>query len=94
MATEHATRPTASRATALPAAITPALLRQLTAQVSAAPDAVRVTTSAPYTGLPLADCPVSAPEDVEDAFTRARAAPKFWAATPLSERKRILLRYH
>ncbi|MFF6909118.1 succinic semialdehyde dehydrogenase [Streptomyces sp. NPDC012389] len=94
MATEHATRPTTARTAALPASITPALLRRLTAQVSAAPDAARVTTSAPYTGLPLAGLPISTPEDVEAAFARARIAQKGWAATPLSERKRILLRYH
>lgn len=94
MATEYATRPTASRVTAPPASITPALLKRLTARVSAAPDAAGVTTSAPYSGLPLADFPVSTPADVEDAFTRARAAQKSWAATPIEERKRILLRYH
>ncbi|MFB7481962.1 succinic semialdehyde dehydrogenase [Streptomyces anulatus] len=89
MTTEHATR-----VAALPASITPTLLRRLTARVSAAPDAVRVTTSAPYTGVPLADLPVSTPDDVEAAFARARVAQRAWAATPLSERKRILLRYH
>ncbi|MEU0622104.1 succinic semialdehyde dehydrogenase [Streptomyces rubiginosohelvolus] len=94
MATEQATRPTTPRGPALPASITPALLRRLTARVSAAPDAARVTTSAPYTGLPLADFPVSTPEEVEAAFARARAAQKAWAATPIAERKRILLRYH
>ncbi len=98
MATEPATRtttaPAAPRAAALPASITPALLRRLTAQVAAAPDATRVTTHAPYTGLPLADLPVSTPDEVEAAFARARTAQKAWAATPLSERKRILLRFH
>lgn len=94
MATEPATRPTTARAPALPASITPALLRRLTTQVSAAPDAARVTTSAPYTGVPLADLPVSTPADVEGAFARARIAQKAWAATPLSERKKVLLRYH
>lgn len=95
MATDHATRPTTSpSAAALPASITPALLTRLTAQVSAAPDAARVTTSAPYTGVPLADLPVSTPDEVEAAFARARIAQKAWAAKPLSERRRILLRYH
>ncbi|MBV7242852.1 succinic semialdehyde dehydrogenase [Streptomyces sp. MW-W600-10] len=94
MATEPATRPTTARAPALPASITPALLSRLTTQVSAAPDAARVTTSAPYTGVPLADLPVSTPADVEGAFARARVAQKAWAATPLSERKKVLLRYH
>ncbi|MEU6449760.1 succinic semialdehyde dehydrogenase [Streptomyces sp. NPDC046979] len=94
MATDHATRPTAATGLSLPASITPAFLEQLAARVSAAPDAARVTTSAPYTGVPLADFPVSTPEDVESAFARARVAQKSWAATPVAERKRILLRYH
>ncbi|MGV9454617.1 succinic semialdehyde dehydrogenase [Streptomyces sp. NPDC003635] len=94
MVTDHVLRPAATRRPALPASITPALLERLTAQVSAAPDAVRVTTSAPYTGAPLADLPVSTPEDVEAAFARARVAQKAWAATPIAERKKILLRYH
>ncbi|MFJ9977849.1 succinic semialdehyde dehydrogenase [Streptomyces cyaneofuscatus] len=94
MTTEQAARPTTPRGPALPGSITPTLLRRLTARVSAAPDAAQVTTSAPYTGLPLADLPVSKPDDVEAAFARARVAQKAWAATPLSERKRVLLRYH
>ncbi|WP_455355242.1 succinic semialdehyde dehydrogenase [Streptomyces sp. SYSU K217416] len=94
MATEHATRPITARRLGLPASITPALLKRLTARVSAAPDAARVTTTAPYSGVPLADLPVSTPADVEEAFARARTAQKSWAATPIEERKRILLRYH
>ncbi|MGW6960360.1 succinic semialdehyde dehydrogenase [Streptomyces sp. PAN_FS17] len=86
--------PTTARGPGLPASITPSLLRRLTTQVSAAPNAVRVTTTAPYSGVPLADFPVSTPADVEEAFTRARIAQKTWAATPIAERKRVLLRYH
>ncbi|MFF7097325.1 succinic semialdehyde dehydrogenase [Streptomyces rubradiris] len=86
--------PTTARGPGLPASLTPAFLRHLTAQVSAAPNAARVTTTAPYTGAPLADLPVSTPADVEDAFARARVAQQAWAATPLAQRKRILLRYH
>ncbi|MFI0825589.1 succinic semialdehyde dehydrogenase [Streptomyces roseolus] len=94
MVTDHASRPAAARGPGLPASLTPALLKRLTARVSAAPNAARVTTTAPYTGLSLADFPVSTPEDVEAAFGRARVAQKSWAATPIAERKRILLRYH
>ncbi|MFG3233425.1 succinic semialdehyde dehydrogenase [Streptomyces antibioticus] len=104
MATDHATRPNGAfptgdfpagtRAPGLPASLTPALIERLTAHVSAAPDAARVTTNAPYTGAPLADFRVSAPEDVEAASARARVAQMSWAATPIAERKRILLRYH
>ncbi|MEU2930560.1 succinic semialdehyde dehydrogenase [Streptomyces sp. NPDC007251] len=85
---------TAARTSVLPASLTPALIQRLAARVVAAPDAARVTTNAPYTGAPLADLPVSTPADVERAFTRARITQKAWAATSLSQRKKILLRFH
>ncbi|MFB7420950.1 succinic semialdehyde dehydrogenase [Streptomyces sp. NPDC056121] len=95
MVTDHATLPTtAPRDAGLPHWLTPARIERLTARVAAAADAARVTTNAPYTGAPLADLPVSTPADVEDAFARARIAQKAWAAISLSQRKRILLRFH
>ncbi|WP_330451714.1 MULTISPECIES: succinic semialdehyde dehydrogenase [unclassified Streptomyces] len=93
MATAQA-RPATARGPRLPATLTPHVLQRLAGRVSAAPGAARVTTSAPYTGVPLADLPVSTPADVEDAFARARTAQKTWAATPVAERGKILLRYH
>ncbi|MCZ0210161.1 succinic semialdehyde dehydrogenase [Streptomyces sp. UMAF16] len=86
--------PTTAPGPGLPASVTPSLLQRLTTRVSAAPNAARVTTTAPYTGAPLADLPVSTPDDVETAFVRARTAQKTWAATPMAERKKVLLRYH
>ncbi|MFF4342928.1 succinic semialdehyde dehydrogenase [Kitasatospora sp. NPDC001540] len=94
MASTHAARPTATGGRALPATITPALLKRLTSRVTAAADATRVTTSAPYSGTLLGDFRVSTPDDVEEAFVRARAAQATWAAVPIAERKRILLRFH
>ncbi|GAB3734240.1 aldehyde dehydrogenase family protein [Nocardiopsis nanhaiensis] len=91
MSTAQATR---TRAAQLPPSLTSAFLDRLTAQIAAAPGAARVTTHAPYTGAPLADLPVSTPGDVDAAFARARAAQKIWAATPLPERRRIMLRFH
>ncbi|MDA5146993.1 succinic semialdehyde dehydrogenase [Streptomyces sp. AD681] len=85
---------TTARAPGLPPSITPSFLQRLTSQVSATPNAARVTTTAPYTGVSLADLPISTPEDVEAAFSRARIAQRAWAATSFAERKRILLRYH
>ncbi|GAA1198330.1 succinic semialdehyde dehydrogenase [Prauserella alba] len=79
---------------ALPPSITPAALRRLADRVTTTPGAERVTTTAPYTGAPLADLPVSTPSDVEEAFTRARSAQTSWAAMTIGERKRILLRFH
>ncbi|MFD7437491.1 succinic semialdehyde dehydrogenase [Streptomyces sp. NPDC059861] len=95
MATRHAPlRAHATPGSVPPDSLTPALIERLATSVVAAPDAARVTTDAPYTGAPLADLPVSTPGDVEDAFARARIAQKAWAATPLSRRKSILLRFH
>ncbi|MER5876174.1 succinic semialdehyde dehydrogenase [Streptomyces sp. NPDC001910] len=99
MATEHAPRPTPARPAAVrgagtPASLAPDRIERLARRVCAAPDAARVTTTAPYTGLPLADLPVSTPDDVENTFERARIAQKSWAALPLNERKKILLRFH
>ncbi|WP_333762319.1 succinic semialdehyde dehydrogenase [Streptomyces sp. IBSBF 2390] len=96
MATDHAPLPahTAARGSVLPASLTPTLIKRLAERVVAAVDAARVVTNAPYTGEPLADLPVSTPVDVEDAFARARIAQKSWAATSLSQRKKILLRFH
>ncbi|MFD5108229.1 succinic semialdehyde dehydrogenase [Streptomyces cinereoruber] len=88
------TAPRTTRGPGLPVTVTPSFLQHLTSRVSAAPNAARVTTTAPYTGVPLADFPVSTPEDVEAAFARARTAQKAWAATPIAERKKVLLRYH
>ncbi|MYX27602.1 aldehyde dehydrogenase family protein [Streptomyces sp. SID8381] len=78
----------------MPAWLAPDRIERLAAHVTAAPDAARVTTNAPYTGAPLADLPVSTPADVEDAFARARIAQKTWAATSFRRRKEILLRFH
>ncbi|MEX0428479.1 succinic semialdehyde dehydrogenase [Nocardioides sp. DS6] len=92
MSIDHAPAPT--RPSTLPASLTPALLTRLARQVTAAPGAATVTTTAPYTGEPLAELPSSSAEDVEAAFARARAAQIHWAATPIAERKRIFLRFH
>lgn len=90
MTATPAATPTATPAATLAAPAT----GRLAALVAAAPDAETVTTTAPYTGEPLATLPVSTPTDVERAFARARVAQATWAATPVRERKRILLRFH
>ncbi|MFB7874315.1 succinic semialdehyde dehydrogenase [Nocardia sp. NPDC056064] len=78
----------------LPATFISPLVDHLSALVAAAPDAERTITNAPYTGEPLAALPVSTPADVQDAFVRARQAQARWAAVPVRERARILLRFH
>jgi succinate-semialdehyde dehydrogenase/glutarate-semialdehyde dehydrogenase len=58
------------------------------------PGAPRHTTLAPFDGQPLAEIPFSTVEDVDLAFDTARAAQPRWAATPVVERKRAILRFH
>ncbi|MFG2730544.1 succinic semialdehyde dehydrogenase [Streptomyces canus] len=82
-----------ANATGLPATLTPALVERLARRVTAGPGE-RVTTYAPYTGSPLAELPVSTPEDVEAAFAAARRAQRAWRDTPVQQRKRIVLRFH
>ena len=94
MSLDHAPVPTAHRGAGLPSSLTPAVIRRLTGHIAAAPDAAQVTTTVPFTGAPLATLPVSTAADVESAFVRARAAQAEWAATPIAERKAILLRFH
>lgn len=84
----------ASLTPALTPSLTPALLGRLAGLVTASPGAATVTTMAPYTGQPFAHVPCSTVQDVETAFVRGRTAQREWAATPVSERKRILLRFH
>ncbi|MER5308285.1 succinic semialdehyde dehydrogenase [Streptomyces sp. NPDC002773] len=54
----------------------------------------RTANHSPFTGEKLADLPESTPEDVAEAFTRARAAQEAWAATPVRARAAVLLRFH
>ncbi|MDT5091532.1 MAG: succinate-semialdehyde dehydrogenase / glutarate-semialdehyde dehydrogenase [Mycobacterium sp.] len=46
-----------------------------------------------FTGRPLATIPVGTAEDVEVAFTKARAAQRDWAALPVVERVAVVSRY-
>src|SRR5690625_1661343 len=69
-------------------------LDQLTDRVVARPRADRLVDIAPFTGAPLAEIPVSTPEDVSAAFAAGRDAQRGWAERPLLERARVLLRVH
>jgi succinate-semialdehyde dehydrogenase/glutarate-semialdehyde dehydrogenase len=75
-------------------AVDPARARRLTARVVAAPDARRETTTAPFTGAPLAELPLSTPDDVRVAVARARSAQPVWAARDVRDRAQVLLRLH
>jgi succinate-semialdehyde dehydrogenase/glutarate-semialdehyde dehydrogenase len=67
---------------------------ELTAAVVAGPGAETTTTYAPFTGEPLADLPVSTPDDVGRAYDLARSAQQSWARRSLRERTAVFLRLH
>jgi succinate-semialdehyde dehydrogenase/glutarate-semialdehyde dehydrogenase len=71
--------------------VTPELVAQLTRGLVGSG---RTANHTPFTGEKLADLPESTPEDVAAAFGRARAAQTEWAATPVSRRAAVLLRFH
>ncbi|WP_214109459.1 succinic semialdehyde dehydrogenase [Acrocarpospora catenulata] len=70
----------------------PDLLDRLTARVTS--EGKTVTVPTPLTGAPLADLPVSTPEDVRRAYAKARAAASEWAALSPRERARPFERLH
>lgn len=77
----------------LPPTVSAAAANRLLAQVHCT-SAQTLDTSAPYTGQRLATLPQCSAEDVRTAFDRARTAQRAWAARPVRERARILLRLH
>ena len=71
--------------------VTPAFVERLTRGVAGSG---AVAVRSPLTGEALADVPEAVPADVEDAFARARAAQRAWAARPVRQRAAVLLRFH
>jgi succinate-semialdehyde dehydrogenase/glutarate-semialdehyde dehydrogenase len=71
--------------------VTPELVAQLTKGVVGSG---RTANHTPFTGEKLADLPESTPEDVQEAFERARRAQVAWGATPVRQRAAVLLRFH
>ncbi|MEU9031535.1 succinic semialdehyde dehydrogenase [Streptomyces sp. NPDC048383] len=71
--------------------VTPDLVARLTRGVIGSG---RTANHTPFTGDKLADLPEADPEDVAEAFARARAAQGAWAAVPVRRRAAVLLRFH
>ncbi|WP_327289163.1 succinic semialdehyde dehydrogenase [Streptomyces sp. NBC_01198] len=71
--------------------VTPELLARLTRGL---PGETRTVSHTPLTGERLAEFPEASPEDVVEAFRRARAAQAGWARTPVRKRAAVLLRFH
>jgi succinate-semialdehyde dehydrogenase / glutarate-semialdehyde dehydrogenase len=74
--------------------VDPGLLDRLADKIVARPRAVRVTAVEPFTGRPLAEIPVSVPDDVAAAFQAARQSQEAWALRTVEERARIVGRIH
>lgn len=77
-----------------PTTLTTASVTHLATRITAAPDAQRAITTAPYDGSIIADLPVSTAEDVDEAFAMAREAQRAWAATPIRNRAKVIARFH
>lgn len=74
-------------------ALEPDYVTGLTSRIVTSTGAVTALAS-PLNGQPLAVIPQTSPEDVAEAFTRARKAQAAWVRTSLEERAAVLLRYH
>ena len=87
-------RPTLTNAPLPSRRITAAQLQTLARRVETVSEREPMEIDMPFTGAPLGVVPRCAPEDVEAALERARAAQAAWCRTTFAERKAILLRFH
>jgi acyl-CoA reductase-like NAD-dependent aldehyde dehydrogenase len=75
--------------------LAPSLRTRLTRHLaSTAAPREAIPNLAPFTGAVLGEIPRMNADDVISAATRARAAQRAWAATPISERARSFLHFH
>lgn len=75
-------------------AVDVAEVRRLSRHVVTGPSPEHILTRTPLTGAPLANWPVSTPDDVAGAVATARAAQKAWARLPVEARGHVMLRFH
>jgi succinate-semialdehyde dehydrogenase / glutarate-semialdehyde dehydrogenase len=81
-----------TRAAAFPPHVDAAYVASLVGRVAASRDAEERRAVAPFTGDLLPGVPQSSAADVREAAVRARAAQAAWAALPLADRIRPVLR--
>ncbi|WP_020671738.1 succinic semialdehyde dehydrogenase [Amycolatopsis nigrescens] len=67
---------------------------QLVRRASGGKDSAPVEMTAPFTGLVNATLPQATDADARRAFANAREAQRAWAATPIADRQRVLIRLH
>src|SRR3954452_18289335 len=74
-------------------ALLPERIAALTRRATAG-GASPIVTSAPATGVRIAELPQSDIKDIDDAYARARAAQRDWAQRPIKERTAVFSRLH
>ncbi|MGX7829352.1 succinic semialdehyde dehydrogenase [Actinokineospora sp. 24-640] len=79
---------------AVPGAPSAERAAELVARALSAAVPATVEMVAPFTGAPIVALPQIDDPDVRRAFARARVAQREWAATPVGERARVMLRLH
>jgi succinate-semialdehyde dehydrogenase/glutarate-semialdehyde dehydrogenase len=57
-------------------------------------DTAPIQMHAPFTGLPISTLPQATDADARAIFADARIAQRAWAARPVAERQRVLIRLH
>ena len=79
----------------LPPRITPKFLQRLASGATLlGGHHESLAVEAPFTGQPFGEILLGTADDVEYAVERARRAQRAWAARPVAERAKILLRFH
>jgi succinate-semialdehyde dehydrogenase/glutarate-semialdehyde dehydrogenase len=74
--------------------VSAALLADLVERADVTSGAGETTVLAPFTETPLASVPVAGQTDVQRAVAAARIAQAGWARRPVSERAKVLSRFH
>ena len=85
--------PTVSSTGTRPATLTDEFLERLVARVPGSSGATWKLTEV-YSGEVLVEVPQSTPEDIEQAFRKARAAQREWATWPLAKRLKVFKKAH
>jgi succinate-semialdehyde dehydrogenase/glutarate-semialdehyde dehydrogenase len=86
--------PSQTAASLTPHLIRPDTVARLASLVTAAAGRPTQTSYSPLDGSPLGAVPVCDADDVARAVAAARATQHDWAARPLRDRSRIMLRFH
>ncbi|HEX9106956.1 MAG TPA: aldehyde dehydrogenase family protein, partial [Longimicrobiales bacterium] len=94
MATTTAEAQRAASGPAVPGGPPPELFRRLAQIPVVTGPREALTVRSPLNLAPLGELPKCTPDDVLEAVRRARAAQPAWAARPVRERARVLMRFH